>query len=153
MLMSSRIRSGGSRRAASSASLPLGTGRTLYPRSLSMPASTWRLAGVSSTTRMLAGCSAPLFGFPGFTEGSCFRTVDDRTTSPNRSESPCNDSPPRPRGACPPCEDPERLAGYSAAGGRGHSAVGYRFRSVMRFLIVLHFIHEGADEHQAAPAD
>src|SRR5688572_25060215 len=58
MLMSSRIRSGGSCSAASSASLPLGTGRTLYPRSLSMPASTWRLAGVSSTIRMLAVCPA-----------------------------------------------------------------------------------------------
>src|SRR4051795_10265578 len=60
MLMSSRIRSGGSRRAASSASLPPGTGRTLYPRFLSIPASTWRLAGVSSTTRMSAGCPAPV---------------------------------------------------------------------------------------------
>src|SRR4051812_47258584 len=57
--MSSRIRSGGAFRAASSANLPPGTGRTLYPRSLSMPASTWRLAGVSSTTRMLAGGPAP----------------------------------------------------------------------------------------------
>src|SRR5450432_140871 len=64
--MSSRIKSGGSRCAASSASLPLGTGRTLYPRSLSMPASTWRLAGVSSTTKRLAGCPAPLLGFSGF---------------------------------------------------------------------------------------
>src|ERR1700730_15844505 len=55
MLMSNRIRSGGSRRAAWSASLPLGTGRALYPRSLSIPDSTWRLVGASSTTRMLAG--------------------------------------------------------------------------------------------------
>src|SRR4051794_40945 len=67
MLMSSRIRSGGSRRAARSASLPLGTGRTLYARSLSMPASTWRLAGGSSTTRMLtADPPAASFGFSGF---------------------------------------------------------------------------------------
>ena len=42
-------------RAASSASLPPGTGRTLYPRSLSMPASTWRLAGVSSTDQDAGG--------------------------------------------------------------------------------------------------
>src|SRR5215218_3349863 len=69
MLMSSRIRSGGSRRAAESASLPPGTGRTLYPRSLSMPASTWRLAGVSSTTRMLAGCPTPRLGSSGFNGG------------------------------------------------------------------------------------
>src|SRR5438309_1739971 len=66
MSMSSRIRSGGSRRAASSASSPPGTGRTLYPRSLSMPASTWRLAGVSSTTRMSAGRPAPTLAFSGF---------------------------------------------------------------------------------------
>src|SRR3954463_16363129 len=66
MLMSSRIRSGGSRRAAARASLPPGTGRTLYPRSLSMPASTWRLAGVSSTTRMPAGRPAPTLAFSGF---------------------------------------------------------------------------------------
>src|SRR5688572_21968532 len=69
MLMSSRIRSGGSRWAASRASLPPGTGRTLYPRSLSMPASTWRLAGVSSTTRMLAGCPAPRSGPSGLNGG------------------------------------------------------------------------------------
>src|SRR5437868_9782467 len=61
MLMSSRIRSGGSRRAAESASLPLGTGRTLYPRSLSMPARTCRFAGVSSTMRMLAGTAVMVF--------------------------------------------------------------------------------------------
>src|SRR5687768_4890839 len=66
MVMSSRIRSGGSRCAAWSASLPLGTGRTLYPRSLSIPASTWRLAGVSSTIRMLAGGVASLLGVSGF---------------------------------------------------------------------------------------
>src|SRR5688572_9186020 len=65
MLMSSRIRSGGSRWAASSASLPLGTGRTLYPRSLSIPASTWRLAGVSSTTRMLPPPRSGCAGFKG----------------------------------------------------------------------------------------
>src|SRR4051812_41004172 len=69
MLMSSRIRSGGSRRAARSASSPLGTGRTLYPRSLSMPASTWRLAGVSSTTRMPATCPTPVLDFSGFNGG------------------------------------------------------------------------------------
>src|SRR5688572_13915241 len=66
MLMSSRIKFGGSCRAASSASLPLGTGRTLYPRSLSMPAKTCKLVGVSSTTRMLAGSPAPLLGFSRF---------------------------------------------------------------------------------------
>src|SRR4051812_3163416 len=102
--MSSRIRSGGSFRAASSASLPLGTGRTRYPRSLSMPVSTWRLAGRSSTTRMLAvlatafspaagpartGCPAPLPGISGCMGGSCSRTVDDpkartRPSSPDR---------------------------------------------------------------------
>src|SRR5437868_8757118 len=76
MLMSSRIRSGGSRCAASSASLPPGTGRTLYPRSLSMPASTWRLAGVSSTTRMLAGCPAQQLGFGGFNGGSGAEEVE-----------------------------------------------------------------------------
>src|SRR5947209_20544464 len=69
MLMSSRIRSGGSRRAARSASSPPGTGRTLYPRSLSMPASTWRLAGVSSTTRMPAACPTPVLDFFGFNGG------------------------------------------------------------------------------------
>src|SRR5687767_6867700 len=45
-----------------------------------MPASTWRLAGVSSTIRMLAGCPAPLSGFSGFIAGSCCGTVEDRTT-------------------------------------------------------------------------
>src|SRR3954471_5491013 len=70
MLMSSRIRSGGARRAARSASSPPGTGRTLYPRSLSMPANTWRLAGVSSTTGMLGGCPAALSGGSGFKGGS-----------------------------------------------------------------------------------
>src|SRR4051794_23482301 len=64
--MSSRIRSGGSRRAADSANWPPGTGRTLYPRSLSMPASTWRLAGVSSTTRMPAGRPARALALSGF---------------------------------------------------------------------------------------
>jgi hypothetical protein len=39
----------------------------LYPRSLSIPASTWRLAAVSSTIRMLAGCPAPRCGCSGFT--------------------------------------------------------------------------------------
>src|SRR5437764_514970 len=67
--MSSRIRSGGSRRAAARASRPPGTGRTLYPRSLSMPASTWRLAGVSSTTRMPAGGPVPVLGFSDFNGG------------------------------------------------------------------------------------
>src|SRR4051812_41976839 len=67
MLMSNRIRSGGSRRAADSANWPPGTGRTLYPRSLSMPASTWRLAGVSSTTRMPAGDPARRSGGGRFT--------------------------------------------------------------------------------------
>src|SRR6476620_7662895 len=76
MLMSSRIRSGGSRCAASSASLPPGTGRTLYPRSLSMPDSTWRLAGVSSTTRMLAGCRAALLGLGGSNGCSCAEYVE-----------------------------------------------------------------------------
>src|SRR6476659_3858802 len=67
MLMSSRIRSGGSRSAARIANLPPGAGRTLYPRSLSMPASTWRLAAVSSTIRMLAARATPsaLAGFNG----------------------------------------------------------------------------------------
>src|SRR3954447_25884140 len=69
MLMSSRIRSGGSCRAARSASSPPGTGRTLYPRSLSMPASTWRLAGVSSTTRMSAACPTPVLDVSGFNGG------------------------------------------------------------------------------------
>src|SRR3954449_6901332 len=69
MLMSSRIRSGGSCRAARSASSPPGTGRTLYPRSLSMPASTWRLAGVSSTTRMPDPCPTAVLDFSGFTGG------------------------------------------------------------------------------------
>src|SRR3954469_18382226 len=78
MLMSSRIKSGGSRCAAASASLPLGTGRTLYPRSLSIPASTWRLAGVSSTIRMLAGCATLAFlsGLVGFNGGSCAEKVE-----------------------------------------------------------------------------
>src|SRR4051794_24245674 len=67
--MSSRIRSGGSRRAARSASSPPGTGRTLYPRSLSMPASTWRLAGVSSTTRMPAGRPVWMLASSGFNGG------------------------------------------------------------------------------------
>src|SRR4028119_1191313 len=132
MLMSSRIRSGGSRRAASNASLPPGTGRTLYPRSLSIPASTWRLAGVSSTTKMLAGCPAPLFGFPGFTEGSCIRTMGDRTT---------------------PRTVPSAAA--RSCGGRGPRPLGGRVflpqRDVVAFLVVFHLIHEGADEHQAAP--
>ena len=44
-----------------SASLPLGTGRTLYPRSLSMPASTWRLAGVSSTDQDAGGLAGANF--------------------------------------------------------------------------------------------
>src|SRR4051794_34692703 len=70
ILMSSRIKSGGSRPAASSASLPLGTGRTLYPRSLSMPASTWRLAGVTSTTRMPAPWPTTVLDFSGFNGGS-----------------------------------------------------------------------------------
>src|SRR5216684_2770404 len=35
-----------------------------------MPASTWRLAGVSSTTRMLADWLVALFGCSGFTDGS-----------------------------------------------------------------------------------
>src|SRR5438270_12614713 len=77
MLMSSRIKSGGSRRAASSASLPPGTGRTLYPRSLSMPASTWRLAGVSSTTRMPAGCPAPALAFFGFNGGPPTEEIEE----------------------------------------------------------------------------
>src|SRR5688572_14124598 len=74
MLMSSRIRSGGSCCAASRASLPLGTGRTLYPRSLSMPASTWRLAGVSSTIRMLAGWPA-VSGVAISNGGSCAEKI------------------------------------------------------------------------------
>src|SRR3954471_2920156 len=69
MLMSSRTRSGGSCCAARSASLPPGTGRTLYPRSLSMPASTWRLAGVSSTTRMPAPGPTAVLDLSGFNGG------------------------------------------------------------------------------------
>src|SRR5947208_2786624 len=77
MLMSSRIRSGGSRRAARSASSPPGTGRTLYPRSLSMPASTWRLAGVSSTTRMPAGRPAPALAVSGFNGGPPTEQIEE----------------------------------------------------------------------------
>src|SRR3954447_6192025 len=77
MLMSSRIRSGGSRLAASSASLPPGTGRTLCPRSLSMPASTWRLAGVSSTTRMLAGLPTVALGVSGFNVGPSAEEIEE----------------------------------------------------------------------------
>src|SRR5215208_4937042 len=69
MLMSSRIRSGGSRRAARRASLPPGTGRTLYTRSLSIPASTCRLAGVSSTPRMLAEWPTARLRSSGFNGG------------------------------------------------------------------------------------
>src|SRR3954449_3372508 len=77
MLMSSRIRSGGSRRAAARANLPPGTGRTLYPRSLSMPTRTWRLAGVSSTTRMLAGCPAAGLDVSGFNGGPRGEEVEE----------------------------------------------------------------------------
>src|SRR3954453_17238293 len=160
MLISSRIRSGGSRLAASSASLPPGTGRTLYPRSLSMPASTWRLAGVSSTTRMPAGCPASRFGVSGINAGSCSRTVDDPTA---------------PRGA--PGETMARGLPESSKL-RSRASIARRRRHLFRqgftgtyrsrapggrvplpqcdpvaFLVVFDLIHEGADEHQAPPTD
>src|SRR3954452_8590330 len=78
MLMSSRIRSGGSRRAARNASSPPGTGRTLYPLSLSMPASTWRLAGVSSTTRMPAPCPTAVLDRSGINGGLRAEEVKER---------------------------------------------------------------------------
>lgn len=52
MLMSSKIKSGGSSAAATSASRPRGNDRTRYPRRLRMPSSSFRLAMVSSTTMM-----------------------------------------------------------------------------------------------------
>src|SRR5436305_1817245 len=143
MLMSSRIRSGGSRRAASSASLPPGTGRTLYPRSLSMPASTWRLAGVSSTTRMSAGRPASFCGLSGFKAGSCCRAVGTLGRITTRSRPPTA------------AELPVALGGSNnsrrgrATGGRVPLPQG----DSVSLLVVLHLVHEGADEHQAPPAD
>src|SRR4051794_34165922 len=160
MLMSSRIRSGGSRRAASSASLPPGTGRTRYPRSLSMPASTWRLAGVSSTARMLAGWAASRFGVSGINAGSRSRTVDDPTA---------------PRGA--PGETMARGLPESSKL-RSRASIARRRRHLFRqgftgtyrsrapggrvplpqcdpvaLLVVFDLIHEGTDEHKPTPTD
>src|SRR4051812_17008259 len=160
MLMSRRIRSGGSFRAASSASLPPGTGRTLYPRSLSMPASTWRLAGVSSTIRIPADCPASLLGSSGFNAGSCPRTVDVRTAPRSTPGEPraremtraIHDpvAPIDPGRGRPPCrQDSTGSCRSRAVGGRIPLPQGDPFA----VLAVFDLIHEGADEHQAPPAD
>ena len=80
MLMSSRIKSGGSWSAAASANRPRGNDRTSYPCCRSMSSSSFRFAGLSSTIMMLPGdchaaAPAPLCDVARFLQQSGVRAI------------------------------------------------------------------------------